>query len=95
MQSLVVPPGGKAGVHLHEGHETAAYVVSGKLGLWFGDNLKHHLTGGPGDFAYIPAGVPHQPYNPRDTETAVAVLARTDPNDEESVVPLPGLQDLH
>jgi uncharacterized RmlC-like cupin family protein len=38
-----------------------------------------------GDFVYIPAGVPHQPYNPFE-EPARAVLARTDPNEQESVV---------
>jgi len=42
-----------------------------------------------GDFLYIPAGVPHQPYNPTDTP-ARAVLARTDPNEQESVVVLDG-----
>jgi len=42
-----------------------------------------------GDFLYIPAGVPHQPYNPTDT-LARAVLARTDRNEQESVVVLDG-----
>ena len=39
----------------------------------------------PGDFVYIPAGVPHQPDNPSDALIR-AVLARTDPNEQESVV---------
>ena len=41
-----------------------------------------------GDFLYIPAGVPHQPYNPTDRPVR-AVVARTDPNEQESVVLLP------
>ena len=42
-----------------------------------------------GDFVYIPAGIPHQPYNP--TELFIrAVLARTDPNEQESVVLVEG-----
>ena len=33
----------------------------------------------------IPAGVPHQPFNPTD-RIARALVARTDPNEQESVV---------
>ena len=33
----------------------------------------------------IPAGVPHRPYNPTDKPVR-AVIARTDPNEQESVV---------
>src|SRR3712207_8935440 len=39
-----------------------------------------------GDFLYIPAGVPHLPANASQTEPCTAVLARTDPNEQESVV---------
>jgi uncharacterized RmlC-like cupin family protein len=38
-----------------------------------------------GEFVYIPAGTHHQPYNPTD-KPARAVIARTDPNEQESVV---------
>ena len=38
-----------------------------------------------GDYVYIPAGVPHQPYNATDRPVR-AVIARTDPNEQESVV---------
>jgi len=47
-----------------------------------------------GDFVYIPADVPHLPGNPSATEQAVAVVARTDPNEQESVVLLPHLDDV-
>ena len=47
-----------------------------------------------GDFLYIPAGVAHLPYNPSATETCTAVIARTDPNEQESVVLLPELEKL-
>jgi uncharacterized RmlC-like cupin family protein len=46
-----------------------------------------------GDFFYIPADVPHLPYNLSASEPCVAVIARTDPNDQESVVLLPDLED--
>ena len=41
-----------------------------------------------GDYVYIPAGVPHQPFNPTE-RMARALIARTDPNEQESVVLLP------
>ena len=95
MHLVTIPPGGKAKAHQHENHETAMYVLSGEGGMWFGENLQEHLTVKAGDFLYIPAGVPHQPYNLNQTEPAVAVLARTDPNEQESVVLLPELDSIH
>jgi uncharacterized RmlC-like cupin family protein len=43
---------------------------------------------------YIPAGVPHLPFNPTDSD-AVALITRTDPNEQESVILLPELDALH
>jgi uncharacterized RmlC-like cupin family protein len=43
---------------------------------------------------YIPANVPHLPYNMSETEPCIAVVARTDPNEQESVVLLPELEKL-
>ncbi len=42
---------------------------------------------------YIPAGVPHLPLN-RSAAPMTAVIARTDPNEQESVVLLPDLDPL-
>ncbi|WDN63524.1 hypothetical protein LOK86_00065 [Xylella fastidiosa subsp. multiplex] len=42
----------------------------------------------------MPAGVPHQPYN-NSNEPAVVLVARSDPNDQESVIMLPELDVLH
>ena len=95
MQLLTVPPGGRAKAHKHEAHETAIYVLSGEAGMWYGDRLEHHLVSRAGDFVYIPANVPHLPYNLSNAEPAVAVVARTDPNEQESVVLLPELDAIH
>jgi len=38
-----------------------------------------------GDFLYIPADLPHKPINLSATEAAEAIVARTDPNEQESV----------
>jgi uncharacterized RmlC-like cupin family protein len=82
---VTIPPGGRARPHLHENHESAVYVLSGRAGMWYGDELREHVWMNPGDFLYIPANVPHLPYNPSETEPCVGVIARTDPNEQESV----------
>ncbi len=94
MHLLTIPPGGRAKAHLHENHETAIYVLSGQGHMWYGENLAEHMTCGPGDMIYIPAGVPHLPANASDTEPCLAVLARTDPSEQESVVLRPELDGL-
>ena len=91
MQLLSMPPGGRAKAHKHENHETAIYVLSGESGCWWGEGLTEHFHCKAGDFVFIPANVPHLPYNPSATEPCVAVISRTDPNEQESVVLLPEL----
>jgi uncharacterized RmlC-like cupin family protein len=56
---------------------------------------KKHLSVSVGDFVYIPASIPHLPYNLSNTESCVAVIARTDPNEQESVVLRPELDSIH
>ena len=82
---VTIPPGGRAKPHLHEHHESSVYVVSGRAGMWYGEGLREHVWMGPGDFLYIPPNTPHLPYNASDTEPCVGVVARTDPNEQESV----------
>lgn len=94
MHLLNIPPGGRAKAHLHENHETAIYVISGVAEMWYGQNLEKHMVIRAGEYLYIPAGMPHLPYNPSETEVATAILARTDPNEQESVVLLPELEAL-
>jgi uncharacterized RmlC-like cupin family protein len=59
--------------------------------MWYGEKLEQHLVARVGDFLYIPANMPHLPYNLSDNESCVAVIARTDPNDQESIMLLPEL----
>ncbi len=87
-------PGAKGHAHLHAEHESAAYVLEGEIVLWFGEQLEQKLVARAGDFLYIPGGVPHLPANASAAEPAVAVLARTDANEQESAVPLPTLDAL-
>ncbi len=94
MQLVRIPPGGRAKAHKHAHHETAIYALSGTSHVWHGEGLAHHSVVPPGSFFYIPADVPHLPYNPSETDEVVAVIARTDPNEQESVVLLPDLDAL-
>ncbi len=93
MHLVTMPPGARAKAHLHETHETAIYVLSGEAHTWFGERLEELVIARAGDMLYIPAGVPHLPANLSDTP-CTAVIARTDPKGNESVVLLPELDRL-
>lgn len=93
MHVVTIPPGGRAKAHLHEAHESAVYVLSGAARTWFGARLEDFADMGPGEMMYIPAGVPHLPAN-IGTEPCTAIIARTDPREQESVVLLPDLDAL-
>ena len=89
LQIAAIPPGAWSKAHKHAGHETAIYVLSGEAGMWYGEKLEDHLVAQAGDFVYVPADIPHLPYNLSDVDYCVAIVARTDPNEQESVVLLP------
>ena len=93
MHILTIPPGARAKAHKHETHETAIYVIDGEAIMYWGDNLENLMETRVGDMIYIPAGVPHLPLNVSD-KPATAVIARTDPHEQESVVLLPELDAL-
>ena len=93
MHLLTIPPGERAKAHRHDGHETAIYVLSGEGQMWYGERLEHHMILQAGDMIYIPAGIPHLPGNLSDAPVT-AVIVRTDPNEQESVVLLPQLDAL-
>lgn len=86
MHMVIIPPGGRAVPHLHKGYETAIYIVKGHAETRYGEGLKQSEINQAGDFLFIPADVPHQPVNLSDTEEVVAIVARNDPNEQESVV---------
>jgi uncharacterized RmlC-like cupin family protein len=93
MHLLTIPPGGRAKAHMHAAHETAIYILSGESEMRYGPRLEHRMVGRAGDMVYIPAGMPHLPLN-RSDSPVTAVIARTDPNEQESVVLLPELEAL-
>lgn len=61
--------------HHHGEAETAAYVVSGQIRVYFGEDFKEYVDAGPGDFIFVPANTPHIEGNVTD-EPAEAILSR-------------------
>lgn len=93
MHLLTIPPGGRAKAHKHATHETAIYIIEGEAEMFWGERLENHMTTSAGELVYIPADVPHLPMN-RGGVDCIAVIARTDPHEQESVVLLPELEEL-
>jgi len=87
MNLVIIPPGGAAEPHLHRGYETAIYLLKGRVRTRYGPGLLQSVIHEAGDFIFIPANVPHQPVNLSATEPAQAIVARNDPNEQESVEP--------
>jgi uncharacterized RmlC-like cupin family protein len=87
MNLIVIPAGGAAEPHLHKGYETAIYLLQGRVNTRYGPGLRESIVCEQGDFIFIAADVPHQPVNMSRTEPALAIVARNDPNEQESVIP--------
>jgi len=89
MHLVVIPPGASAQPHSHRDFETAIYVLEGEVETRYGPGLSRRVVSKPGEFLFIPPGVPHQPFNLSLTQAARAVVARNDANEQENVVPYP------
>lgn len=87
MHLVVIPPGACAAPHVHEGYETAIYVLEGRVETRYGKALEQSVVSEAGDFLFIPPGVPHEAINLSETLPARAVVARNDANEQERVVP--------
>lgn len=87
MHMVVIPPGAAAAPHLHQGYETAIYVLEGRVETRYGDGLRESIISEAGDFLFIPPNMPHEAINLSNTEPARAIVARNDANEQERVVP--------
>ncbi len=65
--------------HHHGEAETAAYVLSGRVRVYYGEDFKEVVEAGPGDFLFVPPHTPHIEANPFD-EPHTAVLVRAPDN---------------
>ena len=93
MNLVVIPAGGAAQPHVHRGYETAIYLLEGRVETRYGPGLRKSVIHEAGDFIFIPADVPHQPVNLSSSQPAKALVARNDPNEQESVLPYDPEQD--
>jgi len=87
MHIVVIPPGARADPHLHVGYETGIYVLEGRVLTRWGERLENETVSEPGDFLYVPPGVPHEAINLSETEPARAVVARNDAAEQDKVEP--------
>lgn len=87
MNLVVIPPGATAEPHYHKDFETGIYVLKGRVETRYGKQLEKSVINEPGDFVFIPPNLPHQPVNLSQTETAMGIVVRNDPNERENVVP--------
>ena len=91
---ISLPAGRRTSAHRHRGHETALLMTAGaEIEIWSGAELERCEKVLPGDYLFIPAGVPHVAVN-RSTENAEFLCARNDPAANESVVLMPELDDI-
>jgi uncharacterized RmlC-like cupin family protein len=68
-------PGAASGWHHHGEHETALYVVSGRMRLESGPGGAHAVEAEPGDFLHVPAYAIHRELNP-GAQASRAVIVR-------------------
>ena len=87
MNLVIIPPGAQAEPHYHKDFETGIYVLQGRVETRFGEGLRQSVINEAGDFVFIPPNLPHQPFNLSDEETAIGIVVRNDPNEQENVVP--------
>ena len=86
---VVIPAGGSAKPHSHKGFESAIYLIQGRVETRYGEGRKKSVVNEAGDFIFVPPDLPHQPVNLSDTEPAIAIVARNDPEEQEHVILLP------
>lgn len=87
MNLATIPPGGTAYAHIHDGFEVMLFILEGRVRHAYGEGLRRTIDNDAGDFIFIEAGVPHEVYNLSDSEPVVAVVARSDADEWERIVP--------
>ncbi|MGH7503741.1 MAG: cupin domain-containing protein [Longimicrobiales bacterium] len=87
MNVATIPPGGTAYAHIHDGFEVMLYILEGRVRHAYGEDLVHEIDNEAGDFIFIAPGVPHEVYNLSEDEPVVAVVARSDANEWERILP--------
>ncbi len=86
MNVAMIPPGGVASAHIHEGFEVMLYILEGRVRHEYGPGCASTIDNEAGDFIFIEPGVPHEVVNLSQTEPVVAVVARSDASEWEHIV---------
>lgn len=87
MNLATIPPGGTAWAHIHDGFEVMLFILEGRVRHAYGPGLRNVIDNEAGDFIFIEPGVPHEVYNLSDADPVVAVVARSDADEWERIVP--------
>jgi uncharacterized RmlC-like cupin family protein len=90
MNVLPMPDGARAKVHYHKGIETIAYLLEGTCVVYHGDNLEFETTVATGEQVFVPADVPHAPYN-RSGAPCTWIVVHSSGSDQDGIVLLPDL----
>ena len=87
MNVATIPPGGVALAHIHVDFDLMLYILEGRVRHEYGPGLKKVVENEAGDFIYIEPGVPHEVFNLSETEPVVAVVARSDADEWQNIIP--------
>jgi uncharacterized RmlC-like cupin family protein len=87
MNVATIPPGGVAYAHIHVDFEVMLYILQGRVRHEYGPGLRQVVENEAGDFIYIEPGVPHEVFNMSDTDPVVAVVARSDADEWQHIIP--------
>ena len=91
--TVTLPPGQRTKAHVHN-HESAHYMLKGDaVELWIGHRLEQRSVARPGDYLFIPAGLPHVAVN-RGAVPAVFIGARNEASVHEAADMRPELDGL-
>ena len=86
---VYMPPGVSAKAHVHNKYEMVVFVLEGWAASLVGDELEPAIQG-PGEFLFIPAGIPHLAVNLSMDRPVVGIEVRADPafNDDVELLPM-------
>jgi uncharacterized RmlC-like cupin family protein len=87
MNLATIPPGGVAKAHIHVGFELMLYILQGRVRHEYGPGLEKVVDNQAGDFLYIEPGIPHEVFNLSDSEPVIAVVARSDADEWQNIIP--------
>lgn len=83
----------RAKAHYHKGIETIAYLLEGECVLYYGERLGRQISVRAGQQVFIPADVPHAPWN-KSGAPCKWIVVHSSGSDQDGVVLLPEFDEL-